>query len=147
MGSMSAWEPVGDQILVRPLIAADRTASGLLLPEQNRERPQTGIVMAIGPSITRAISVGDLVAFGKYAGMTFQVDGEDVLLMRDLEALARKTVGAYELCEHEIEVGVGTRRVFHELSDRCEHCPSDPPSELIARERARLAGADGTGHP
>lgn len=149
------WQPLGDQILVRSLIAADRTASGLILPEQHREKPQTGIVMAIGPgtweqqeaagrpggdiSDLRNVQRGDLVAFGKFAGVTFTLDtGEDVLLMRETEILARKPVGQFDLVRHTVAHGIGEKTVMHEAGARCEHCPEEPKSAFLEEERRRL---------
>jgi chaperonin GroES len=146
--SLLTWQPLGHQILVRPLIAADRTASGIVIPDagKDRERPQTGLVLAVGPGSMddgqfRAcrVDVGDLVAFGKYAGVTFVVDdGEEILNMRDLEVLGRKTAGSFVLVWHEVSKGITTRMVAHETGVRCEHCPADAPSAVIAEERARL---------
>ncbi len=150
---MKNWQPLADQILVRALIPADRTATGLLiLPENNRERPQQGIVVAVGPGafvegvglVTPQVDAGDLVAFGKYAGIDFELDGEPVLLMRDREALARKVAGTYELVEHEIAYGVGTRRVAHEAGRLCEHC-QPVKSTFLEEERERLIIGDATG--
>jgi chaperonin GroES len=139
--ALNSWHPLGDQILVRPLIAADRTASGLYLPDQHRERPQSGVVLALGPRVPPggSLDVGDLVAYGKFAGVTFTLDtGEDVLLMRETEILARKVAGEYALTEHTVTVGLAPRTVAHEAGSRCEHCPEEPKSEVIAEERARL---------
>lgn len=138
----TTWEPKHDQIIVRPLTPADRSASGLLvLPEEGRERPQTGVVLAIGPGIHAADTgalvevtsrVGDLVAFGKYAGAEFDVDGRRVLVMRDLEAILRKPASAFELVEHE------DGKYAHEAGYLCDHCPSaslDAERERLRRER------------
>lgn len=124
-----SWQPLADQILVRPLIAADRTASGLLIPDAGREKPQTGIVIAVGPGDLNGwanqIAPGDLVAFGKYAGVSFDLDGQDVLLMREREALAKQAAGSFRLVEHEVAHGITTRTVAHEASGRCEHCAEE----------------------
>lgn len=136
----STWQPKHDQIIVRPLTSADRTLSGLLIiPEEHRERPQTGVVLAIGPGIYAQDSgrfvpvssrVGDLVAFGRYAGSEFDIDGKRVLVMRDLEAIIGKPAGSYQLVEHE------DGKFVHEAGYLCDKCPASPGLE-VERERLR----------
>jgi chaperonin GroES len=146
----NTWQPLHDQILVRPLLSADRTASGLIIPDDTRERPQSGVVLAVGPgALTEMgvlaaviVQVGDLVAFGKFAGVTFAIDGEDVLLMREREALARKLDGTFELVAHTITVGVKERVVYHEVDGRCEHCPEAPKSAFLEEARHELVDAN-----
>jgi chaperonin GroES len=137
----NGWAPKGDYILVRPCIAAERTAGGLYLPEEARERPQKGVVLAVGPGLTSELGgqaltpqsqIGDLVVFGKYAGVDFDLDGEPVLLMRDQEALARKPQASFTLVEHVDPRG---RKVQHEEGLTCEHCPR--PNFEKERERLR----------
>jgi chaperonin GroES len=145
----TTWQPKHDQLIVRPLTPADRTASGLLvIPEEGRERPQSGIVIAAGPGMVAAQTgvlvpvssqVGDLVAFGKYAGSEFDVDGKRVLVMRDLEAILRKPAGSYELVEHE------DGKYAHEAGFICDHCPTDGTLAALREEfhEERRAGDDG----
>jgi chaperonin GroES len=145
------WMPSGDRLLVRPCIAADRTRSGLYLPEATRELPSKGLVLAVGPGARSELSptpipnlheVGDLVAFGKYAGLPIRLEnGEDLLLLRDTEALARKPAGTFTLVEHEVPAGLSTMPVLHLTGETCAHCPPRlprEPSEIIAAERNRL---------
>jgi chaperonin GroES len=141
----TAWQPLADQILVRPLIPADRSAGGIVLAETNRERPQQGVVLAVGPGeyLDRAfrecqVHTGDLVSFGKYAGIDFELDGEIVLLMRDREALARKVAGTFALVEHTLPHN--GRVVAHEAGRQCEHCPVEK-SAVLEEERRRLLGS------
>ncbi|MGE0590898.1 MAG: co-chaperone GroES [Vicinamibacterales bacterium] len=143
---MTTWEPKYDQLLVRPLTPANMSRMGIVLPDpEGRERPQFGVVLAVGPGlraeltgtlVTCATAVGDLVAFGKYAGaeMALETDHPPVLVMRDLEAILRKPAGTYTLVEHE-----GGKYV-HEAAYLCEYCPRES-SALIAEERARLVAA------
>lgn len=141
---MNAWQPQHDQILVRPLTPADRTTGGVIvIPDAARERPQQGIVVAVGPGkvteLTAALvpcsaQVGDLIAFGKYAGMDFDIDGKLVLIMRDVEALIRRPAGTFTLVEHE------DGKYAHVEGYLCEHCPK-VVSELIEAERERLRQA------
>lgn len=85
-----------------------------------------------------ATQTGDLASFAKFAGVDFEIDGEPVLLMRDLEVMARKRAGTYALVSHLVEQGIATRTVYHEPDARCEHCPPEPRSTLLEDERARL---------
>lgn len=141
LGGLPPWQPQHDQILVRPLTAADRTVSGMIIiPDAARERPHQGIVVAVGPGavaqmtgilIPPASAVGDLVCFGKYAGMDFDIDGKLVLIMRDVEALIRRPAGTFTLVEHD------DGKFAHVEGYVCEHCPK-VVSEVIEQERERL---------
>lgn len=142
---MATWQPLNDNILVLPLIEADRTSGGILLAEATRSRPQQGVVVAVGEGaydagtfVSPTLVAGDLVTFGKYAGVDFEIDGQPVLLMREREAMARKPAGTYTLIEHNIPHGLSVRTVAHEAGQVCEHCPKPAPSAVIAEERARL---------
>jgi chaperonin GroES len=145
------WQPSNDQVLVRPCIPSDRTAFGLILPEnaKERERPLKGIVVSKGPGLLNPESgvlvpvqaqIGDLVAFGLYAGLEWKDRGETFLLVRDCEILLRSTTGDHELVEHQLERAQGTQTVIHEAEERCEHCPKEV-SEVITSERKRIVAA------
>jgi chaperonin GroES len=144
LDGLTTWEPQHDQLLVRPLTPADRTAGGvLIIPDAARERPHQGVVIAVGPGAIATLNgttipvgskPGDLVAFGKYAGMDFDIDGKLVLIMRDVEALIRRPAGSFALVEHE------DGKYAHVAGYVCEHCPK-VVSELIEQERARLRQA------
>jgi len=135
----TTWQPKHDQLLVRPLTPADRTLGGMfIIPEEHRERPMMGVVIAAGPgmvatetgrTVPMSSAIGDLVAFGRFAGSDFDIDGQKVLVMRDLEAILRKPLGTYELVEHE------DGRYRHEAGYLCEHCPA---STALEDERKRL---------
>lgn len=145
------WQPSNDQVLVRPCIPSDRTAFGLILPENSkeRERPLKGIVIAKGPGLLNPetgvlvpvqAQVGELAAFGLYAGLEWKDRGETFLLVRDCEILLRSQPGNFQLTEHQIERAEGTQTVVHEAEERCEHCPKET-SELITKERRRIVEA------
>jgi chaperonin GroES len=147
-GQVLGWRPKGDQLLVRPLITADRTDGGLFIPDEARERPQRGIVLAVGPGLAAELTgqlvapqsqVGDLVLFGKYAGMTEDLgDGQEVIIMRDQEALAAKPAGSFTLVEH---VDARGRRHIHEEGMACEHCPGVDLEQLRQAAGFTPAGA------
>ena len=90
-------EPLDDRLVVRRLDAEEKTAGGIVLPESAKEKPQRGKVEAIGPgklldSGKRAepeIKVGDMILFGKYGGTDVKVSGEDLLIMREGDVLAK----------------------------------------------------------
>jgi len=82
-------EPLGSRVLIRPLEQESKTASGLLLPETAKEKPQTGEVVAIGDDEEIKLKVGDKVLFAKYSGTEFKLDGVDYLLFEANDVLAR----------------------------------------------------------
>lgn len=88
--------PLGDRLLIKRAEAKNQTAGGIYLADNAKEKPQEGSVMAIGAEAAAKepqLAVGDLVLFGKYAGVELDVDNETVLLIRVDEALAiRKAV-------------------------------------------------------
>lgn len=84
-------EPLGSRVLVRPLAQETTTKSGLFLPETANEKPQQGLVEAIGnpDALTAGLAVGDKVLFAKYTGNEIQLDGVAYLLMEENDVLAR----------------------------------------------------------
>ena len=82
-------EPLGSRVLIRPLEQESKTASGLLLPETAKEKPQTGEVVAIGDDEDITLKVGDRVLFAKYSGTEFKLDGVEYILFDVADVLAR----------------------------------------------------------
>ena len=88
--------PLHDRIIVERLVEDQKTASGIIIPDTAKEKPQKGKVLAVGKGkITedgsvRALDVkaGDIVLFGKYAGTEVKIDNEDRLIMREDDVLA-----------------------------------------------------------
>jgi len=74
-------QPLGSRVLIRPLEQEARTASGLLLPETAKEKPQMGLVVAVGDDEEIKVKVNDKVIFAKYSGTEFKMDGQEYLLM------------------------------------------------------------------
>ncbi len=90
-------KPLDDRIVVRPNEAETQTASGLVIPDTAKEKPQQGEVLAVGPGkraestgelIPTGISVGDIVLYSKYGGTEVAVDGEDLLVLNGRDVLA-----------------------------------------------------------
>ena len=90
-------KPLDDRIVVRPNEAETQTASGLVIPDTAKEKPQQGEVLAVGPGkrsettgevIPVDLSVGDTVLYSKYGGTEVTVDGEDLLVLNGRDVLA-----------------------------------------------------------
>jgi chaperonin GroES len=83
--------PLRDRILVKRLEAERTTASGIVIPDNAAEKPEQGEVIAVGPGrhddrgqpVAMQVQVGDRVLFGKYAGQTVKVNGQELLVMRE----------------------------------------------------------------
>ncbi len=82
-------QPMGARVLIKPLEQDNKTASGLLLPETAKEKPQTGLVIAVGDDEEIKLKVNDKVLFAKYTGSEFKFDGTEYLLMEVNDVLAR----------------------------------------------------------
>lgn len=85
-------KPLSDRVLVKPAVAEQKTASGIIIPDSAKEKPLKGEVMAVGPGTkdeTMQVAVGDVVLYGKYAGTEVEVDGEKWLIMRQSDVLAK----------------------------------------------------------
>lgn len=94
-------KPLDDRIVVKPNDAEERTASGLVIPDTAKEKPQQGAVLAVGPGkrseqsgelIPLDVKVGDTVLYSKYGGTEVTVDGDDLLVLsaRDVLAIVEK---------------------------------------------------------
>jgi chaperonin GroES len=91
-------QPLDDRIVVKQSEAEERTASGLVIPDTAKEKPQQGEVLAVGPGkraentgelIPLDIQVGDTVVYSKYGGTEITVDGEDLLILTGRDVLAK----------------------------------------------------------
>lgn len=84
-------EPLGTRVLIRPLEQETMTASGIVLPETAKEKPQQGIIEAIGneDEMVSGLAVGDRILFPKYTGTEIQLEGVDYLIMEEGDVLAR----------------------------------------------------------
>ena len=84
-------KPLADRVLVKPLEAETKTASGIIIPDTAKEKPQKGIVVAIGSGTKEnpvTVKVGDSVLYGKYGGTELKFEGVDYLMMRESDILA-----------------------------------------------------------
>jgi chaperonin GroES len=84
-------KPLADRVVVMPEAAETTTASGLVIPDTAKEKPQRGVIVAAGPGKTDepvTLKVGDTVLYGKYSGTEINIDGEDYLIMRESDVLA-----------------------------------------------------------
>jgi chaperonin GroES len=91
-------QPLDDRIVVRPSESEETTASGLVIPDTAKEKPQQGDVLAVGPGrradntgeiIPLDVQVGDRVVYSKYGGTEITVDGEDLLILSGRDVLAK----------------------------------------------------------
>jgi chaperonin GroES len=90
-------QPLDDRIVVKRLEAEEKTAGGILLPDSAKEKPQKGEVLATGPGkllengkrAAMEVKVGDTVLFGKYSGTEVKVSGEECLIIRESDLLAK----------------------------------------------------------
>jgi len=90
-------KPLGDRLIVRAIEEEEKTASGLVLPDTAKEKPQKGKVIAVGDGkldddgkrIPLEVAVDDEVLYSKYGGTEIKVDGEELLVLRESDVLAR----------------------------------------------------------
>ena len=95
-------QPLGDRLIVDVLEEEETTSSGIVLPDTAKEKPQRGRVLAVGPGprdedgnfIKMELEVDDEVVFSKYGGTEVKVSGDDVLILRQTDVLAKVTGSA-----------------------------------------------------
>ncbi len=84
-------KPLADRVLVEPIEAETKTASGIIIPDNAKEKPQKGEIMAVGKGTKdnpMTVKVGDLVLYGKYSGTELKLEGKDYLIMSEKDILA-----------------------------------------------------------
>ncbi len=84
-------QPLADRVLVLPAPAEEKTASGIIIPDTAKEKPQKGEVVAVGQGKKDeplTVKVGNSVLYGKYSGTEINVDGTDYLIMRESDIFA-----------------------------------------------------------
>ena len=90
--------PLGDRIVVKPIEREEVTKGGIVLPDTVKEKPQEGKVLAVGPGrlsedgkrIAMDVTVGDVVLYVKYGGTEVKIDGEELMILRESDILAKK---------------------------------------------------------
>ena len=80
------FKPLGDRLLVERIEEMSTTASGIIIPDNAKDKPSQGKVVAIGSEVEE-ISVGDTIVFGKYAGTEVKIEDEEFLIMREDDVL------------------------------------------------------------
>jgi chaperonin GroES len=92
---MTKFRPLHDRVVVRRIEAEERTAGGLIIPDTAKEKPSQGEVIAVGPGgrdeagqlLPIELKVGDRVLFGKWSGTEVEIDGQDVLIMKESDIM------------------------------------------------------------
>ncbi len=96
---MPRIEPLGDRVVIKATAKEEVSKGGIVLPDTAQEKPQEGKVIAAGPGrltddgkrIAMDVKKGDKVIYSKYAGTEFKLDGEELVIMREGDILAKKS--------------------------------------------------------
>ncbi len=87
--------PLGDRVVIKQLVAEETTKSGIVIPGQNKEKPQQAEVVAVGPGgmvdgkeVKMEVKVGDQVIYSKYSGTEVKLDDEELIIVRQSDILA-----------------------------------------------------------
>lgn len=83
--------PLADRVIIEAAAAEQKTASGIIIPDTAQEKPQRGIIVAVGPGTKDeplSVKVGDTVMYGKYSGTEFTFEGTDYLIMKEADIYA-----------------------------------------------------------
>ena len=94
---MAKIEPLGDRVVIKPTPKEEVSKGGIVLPDTAKEKPQEGKIIAVGPGrlteegnrIAMEVKKGDKVIYSKYAGTEFKLDGEELIIMREGDILAK----------------------------------------------------------
>ena len=92
-------QPLGDRVVVKPMPKEEVTKGGIVLPDTAQEKPQEGKVVAVGPGkvndegkrIVMDVKKGDVVIYAKYGGTEVKIDGEELIILRESDILAKKS--------------------------------------------------------
>lgn len=88
---MINFKPLADRVLIEPTPVEETTASGIIIPDAVKEKPNRGVVVAVGPGIKNyplVVEVGDEIMYSKHSGVDLPLDGVDYLILRESEILA-----------------------------------------------------------
>ena len=83
-------KPINDRVVIKPAPADEKTSGGIIIPDNAKEKPQRGTVIAVGPGKENhkmTVKKGDTVLYGKYAGQEISCKGDDYLIMREDDIL------------------------------------------------------------
>ena len=97
MSAANKIQPLADRVVVRALEEGDQMRGGLYIPDTAKEKPQEGEIVAVGPGkqsddgnrIPMEVAEGDRVLYGKYSGTEVTVDGDEYLILRESDVLAK----------------------------------------------------------
>jgi chaperonin GroES len=89
-------KPLADRVILKPLDAEEKTSGGIIIPDNVKEKPQKGEVVAVGPGkiadngqkITMELKKGDKVLYGKYSGTEVTIDNKEYLILKESDVLA-----------------------------------------------------------
>jgi chaperonin GroES len=89
------FRPLHDRVLIRRIEAAEKTAGGIIIPDNAKEKPQEGEVVSAGSGVRSEdgtivaldVKAGDKILFGKWSGTEVKLDGEDLLIMKESDIL------------------------------------------------------------
>ncbi|HNW68545.1 MAG TPA: co-chaperone GroES [Bacteroidales bacterium] len=84
-------KPLADRVVVEPAEAEQKTAGGIIIPDTAKEKPQKGVIIAVGPGKKdepMTVKVGDPVLYGKYSGTEITIDGKNYLIMKESDIYA-----------------------------------------------------------
>jgi chaperonin GroES len=89
-------KPMEDRVILKPMEAEQKTAGGIIIPDNAKEKPQKGEIIAVGPGkvndkgakIEMTLKKGDKVLYGKYSGTEITIDGQEYLIVRESDVLA-----------------------------------------------------------
>lgn len=88
-------KPLGDRVIVKPSEGEEKTASGLVIPDTAKEKPQEGEVIAVGPGryeegkyVPMEVKVGDKIIYSKYGGTEVKIEGKEHLILSERDILA-----------------------------------------------------------
>ena len=84
-------KPLADRVLLEPMEAETKTASGIIIPDNAKEKPQKATVVAVGSGNKdnpMTVKIGDTVLYGKYSGTELKFEGKDYLIMSEKDILA-----------------------------------------------------------
>jgi len=92
-------QPLADRVVLKPIAREEVTKSGIVLPDTAKEKPQEGQIIAVGPGkideagkrVPMDVKVGDVVVYARYGGTEMKIEGEELVILREGDILAKKT--------------------------------------------------------